>query len=190
MSKYSGKVKGSKLTYGTNSGIYYLSDALEETEVKYILEPVEVKWYASFNDDTQSLKTIYEAAFKEWLDALKAANVIELRAFFGNSNTPSYVITDSTYIAGLKTALTNGNPYGDGTSTSWYMGWGCGSPSTTTAYTSGSSSNPSFHFGQAVACTCDSFPTIRPLIGNKNWGGVGGGCSQGPQSMGMSFLKT
>ena len=149
----------------------------------------EVKWYEQFSGNTY--RSSYEPAFISWLEALESAtNVTELRAFFGSSTTPTYVITDQTYITGLQAAIASGSNYGSGTSSSWFLGWGCGQPGTVSSFVRGTSDNPSFHFGQASACTCDSQPIIRPLIGNQNWGGVGGGCNQGTQYMGMSFITS
>lgn len=147
----------------------------------------EVKWYEQFSGNTY--KSSYEPAFISWLEALESAtNVTELRAFFGSSTNPTYTITDQTYITGLQAAISSGSNYGSGTSSSWFMGWACGQPSTVSSFVRGATQNPSFHFGQASACTCDSQPIIRPLIGNQNWGGVGGGCNQSTQFMGMSFI--
>lgn len=150
----------------------------------------EIKFYEIFQSGTGT-RSIYEPAYVEWLNAFESANnVTELRAFFGDENEPTYTITDASYIQGLQAALSSGNNFGSGTTSSWFLGWGCGSPGTISSFVRGGSQNPSFHFGNNSACTCESTPTIRPLIGNQNWGGFNGSCNQPTQSMGLSFIIT
>lgn len=150
----------------------------------------ETQFYAQFNSSaTTTSKQLYEGPFITWLNAFEiASNVIELRAYFGSSTNPTYTITDTNYIQGLQAAITSGSNYGSGTTSDWFMGWSCGSPSTVSSFFRNGNDNPSFHFGNNNACQCDSAAVIRPLIGNSNWGGVSGGCSQPTQSMGLGFI--
>ena len=148
----------------------------------------ETKWYAQFSGT--SFRSTYEPAYIQWLQALESAsNVTELNAFFGDENNPVYTITDVSYIQGLQNAISSGNDYGSGTTTNWFMGWNCGSPGTTSSFSRGGNNNPSFHFGNSSACSCENTAVIRPLIGNDNWGGRNGGCNQSTQFFGMSFVS-
>jgi len=149
--------------------------------------PVETKFYTEFDSNTSN-KFAYEFEYATWLDSFVAAsNVTELRSYFSQGLgeiTPTHTLTDTTQIAAFQNALSTGVGYT--TSSGWSVAFSCGSPNSGSISTW--SNSPYFYFEQGAGCNCNTTPVLRPLIGNSNWGGYGGGCSQATQFMGMGFI--
>mgnify|MGYP001468226476 CR=1 FL=1 len=150
---------------------------------------VTYSWSGDFVNGNAPSSTI-ATDYVNWLTNLESAtsdNITELTATFSAGGPTTYTITDSTYIAGLKTALTNGNTYGSGSTTSWALGWNCQQAGYSgSTFIRGGNHSPTFIFDGTAICTGDH-KQIRPLIGNSNWGGWAGGANQPSQTMGMSF---
>jgi len=130
-------------------------------------------------------------AYVQWLTNFENSyNVTQMTMTFssagGSASSPTYTITDTGYINGLRSALAAGNDYGTGATDNWALGWNCGSGTGGYNFTRGGKDTPTFIIGYTESCQCD-YTQIRPLLDNGNWGGWGGGCNQPSQYMGMSF---
>ena len=122
--------------------------------------------------------------YVQWLTNFENSNnVTQMTMSFSQYGT--YYINDVNYINGLRTALSAGNDYGTGATNNWALAWNCGG-GTGYNFNRGGNSTPTFVIGGTYSCSC-SYTQIRPLIGNSNWGGYGGGCNQPGQYMGMGF---
>ena len=131
-------------------------------------------------------------AYVQWLTNFENSyNVTQMTMTFslagGSASSPTYTITDTGYINGLRSALAAGNNYGTGATNNWALAWNCGSGTGGYNFTRGGNGSPTFVIGYTGSCQC-SYTQIRPLLGNGNWGGWNYGCNPStPQYMGMSF---
>jgi len=182
---------GKELTYDTDDGIWDL-----KAHYDFVSANPPTTFYshtATFTSGT-GLGSSDVSAFTTIFTDFKAAgaSVTGLYLFFGAATSGTfsetnytYAITNTTHITAYQNALGGSTGVGSGTTSYWYLGFNCGS--TTGGYTN----SPSFHLGLTQSCQCDSgTPVFRPFIGavNGNWGGYGGGCSQGTQVMGLGYL--
>ena len=93
----------------------------------------------------------------------------------GSNDPTGITLTNAAYILGIATALRTNTAYGPVSSNgySWAVG-GCGSGPELTATGS--------------ICSCNTGYTVRPCIGNLNWGAVNAyTCSAGSQTLTVTF---
>ena len=125
---------------------------------------------------------------------------VRVRFYWGGNSVsiptnPSLDISSSA--EDLANALTNGSDYNLGTI---FLGWGCGAasefehltdwgPAETAKYdiVRNGHKAPSWHTSGTNSCACETTATFRPHIGNDNFGGASGACSQPSQYMGIGF---
>ena len=93
----------------------------------------------------------------------------------GSVDTVGVAVSDSTVIAGIALALRTSGTYGPVTSNgrSWAVG-GCGGGREITA--------------TGAICQCNTGHTVRPCIGNSNWGAVNAyTCGAATQTLVVEF---
>jgi hypothetical protein len=93
----------------------------------------------------------------------------------GTNDPVGITLTNAAYVLAIANALQTYTAYGPVSSNgySWMVG-GCGSGPELTA--------------TGVICQCNTGYTVRPCIGNYNWGGVAGStCSAGSQTLTVTF---
>ena len=98
----------------------------------------------------------------------------------GSTNPTGITLTNSAYVAAIANALNTNTAYGPVSSNgySWAVGncavSGIGYQSELTA--------------SGGICGCSSSYTVRPCIGNSNWGGINGAtCGAGTQTLTVIF---
>ncbi len=100
----------------------------------------------------------------------------------GSQNSTGISCTDPVVAAAVANALRSGTAYtGSSDGQTWYVGVGCdvGTPSCGTV---------SVELANQGLCSCSPGYSIRPQIGNSNWGGVGGNtCGAIDQTIEVDF---
>lgn len=105
----------------------------------------------------------------------------------GSELSKDIVLEDEVAIKSIATALKNGqNAKVLVNGVMWSVAIGCKTGCTT----SGDDIELNVDFsGKGTACGCGSNPTLRPCIGNDNWGGFGGvTCGASSQNMRVEFV--
>jgi len=96
-------------------------------------------------------------------------------AMSGSNDPTGITLTNPTYILGIANALLTSSTYGPVSSNgySWAVGTCSGGPELTATGT---------------ICQCNTGCTVRPCIGNLNWGAINGyTCSASSQPMTVTF---
>ncbi|CAF3713677.1 unnamed protein product [Rotaria sordida] len=93
----------------------------------------------------------------------------------GTNNPTGITLTNSTYATAIANAMRTNTAYGPVSSNGYLWAVGiCGSADELTATGS--------------VCTCTTGYTLRPCVGNSNWGGINGAtCSASSQTMTVIF---
>jgi len=102
--------------------------------------------------------------------------------FFSNLNA-GITVTDAVKVQqianALRTATVGNYLIGTGSSNTWYIGTGCGSPKI---------GGVAVEFSNIGSCSASSTYALRPMINNLNWGGVNGSTVGAPtQTITLTF---
>ncbi len=114
-------------------------------------------------------------------ESFRASLTGNYNSFTWRSTTGGLItVSDPTKIQTLANALRTGSPTSTTIgSNTWLVGTGCGS---TPGY------SVAVEFSNFRSCSCESSYSLRPLIGNQNWGGVGTTCGAVTQTITLTFF--